>query len=286
MSLHKSSVLVKLTVQYWNGFKKDKRVAKRVDYDFKTAGGAGNYNKRILSKEILKPISSTVSKVRSEHARLTHPWCYDGVSLLPNKLYFPYTTVMRNLKEALDNSVDNLIQQLPIHIANQRPILGDLFNIADYPSANDLRNAFSISYSFFPVPQSDHFIIDFETAEAEKIKNDLRKELSTMQNSALDHLYSKVTKMVEHVHERLSDPANVFHKSMLKNLDQMVKVLPALNVFGDERLDQVCQELKSRILIVDAEDLRKDKNAREEVAHSAYDIMALLKGEEALKKAA
>lgn len=286
MSLHKSSVLVKLTINQWDGFRKDKRVSERVDSDFRTAGGVGNYNKRILSKEVLKPITSTISKIRSEHARLTHPWCYDGVSLLPSKLYFPYTSIMRALKDALSSHVDNLATQLPIYIANQKPILGDLFNIEDYPQPNDIRSAYDVSYSFFPVPQSDHFIIDFETAEAEKIRTDLQKELSAVQTAAVDRLYKQVTEMVEHVHERLSDPANVFHKSMLENIDQLVKVLPSLNIFNDERLDHVCQELKSKILIVDADDLRKDQNARQEIAHNAYDIMALLKGETAMKKAA
>lgn len=279
-------MLVKLTINQWDGFRKDKRVSERVDADFRTAGGVGNYNKRILSKEVLKPVTSTISKIRAEHVRLTHPWCYDGVSLLPSKLYFPYTTTMRQLKDVLASHVNTLASQLPIYIANQQPILGDLFNLEDYPTANELVSAYNVSYSFFPVPKSDHFIVDFETAEADKIRADLQKELSEVQTVALQRLYKQVTDMVEHVHERLSDPTNVFHKSMLENIDQMVKVLPSLNVFNDERLDHICQELKSKILIVDADDLRKDQNARKEIAHNAYDIMALLKGETAMKKAA
>lgn len=56
-------------------------------------------------------------------------------------------------------------------------------------------------------------------------------------------------------------------------------MLPRLNVFDDPTLEQVCHELKSRVLIADAQDLRTDLEARKAVADSAYDIVALLKGD-------
>lgn len=287
MSLHSSCTLVKLTIHSWDGFKKDKRVSEHIDVDFKTAGEAGNYNKRLLDKAVLKPITQTLNRARSEHARLTHAWCYDGVGLLPNELYFPYTAVMRDLQSSLDTHVDNLVQQLPIHIQNQRSKLGDLFRIDDYPQANEFKDRFSISLSFFPVPKSDHFVVDLAETEAQKLKTALTKELAQTQSAALRGLYDRVKDVVEHVYERLADPSNIFRDSLIKNVQQLVSVLPALNVFDDPVLNQVTNELKTKILIVDPDDLRTSKDARQEICDNAFDILALLKGEHAqLKQAA
>lgn len=286
MSLHQSSVLVKLTIQQWDSFKKDKRVSQRVDEEFNTAGGAGNYNKRLLDKSVLKPTQKIANKIRQEHARLTMPWCYDGVSLLPSKLYFEYTELMRNLTDLFYANRDNLVQQYPIHKANQAKLLGALFNPGDYPDRDELANSFSVSYKFFPVPQSDHFIVDLEAAEANKIKTALQQELVDTQAAALKSLYERVQTLVEHVHDRLSDPQNIFRDSLIKNVDQLVNVLPGLNMFNDPVLNRVCHELKNRVLIADAEDLRTDAATRKAVADSAYDIVALLKGEYAQVKEA
>lgn len=218
MSLHKSSVLVKLTIQQWDGFKKDKRVSARVDEEFNTAGEAGNYNKRLLDKSVLKPIQKLSNKIRLEHARLTMPWCYDGVSLLPSKLYFEYTELMRSLTDLFTQSVDNLVQQYPIHKANQAKALGALFNPEDYPARDDLAHRFAVSYRFFPVPQSDHFIVDLETAEATKMKSALQQELVDTQAAALQSLYARVQDVVEHVYDRLSDPSNIFRDTLIENV--------------------------------------------------------------------
>ena len=278
MSLHTSSVLVKLTVKQWDGFKKDKRVSDRVDEEYKTAGNAGNYNKRLLDKSTLAPIQKLVGKIRQEHARLTMPWCYDGVSLLPAKLYFEYTELMRDLKDRFDDQVSNLIQQYPIYKAQQATKLGTLFSPDDYPANDDLKHRFEVSHLFFPVPQSEHFIVDLAADDAAKMRDDLTRELQNTQTMALQSLYTRVRDIVEHVHERLSDPENIFRDSMIANVQQLVDVLPGLNVFNDETLNKVCRELKDKVLICDAQDLRHDRELREQMAMDAFDIVSLLKG--------
>lgn len=287
MSLHKSSVLVKLTIRNWNAFKRDRIVSERVDEQYRTAGDAGNYNKRLLGKDVLKPVTTILSKARTEHDRMTMPWCYDGVSLLPSQLYFQYTETMRRFSDLLAENLENLVQQYPVHKANRAAALNGMYNPEDYPSRDELRSRYSLSYRFFPVPQSDHFIVDVAAAEADKMKAALQRDLADTQSAALKDLYDRVIKLATHAHERLSDPQNVFRDSLVENLTQMVNVLPKLNVFNDPLLNRACEELKRNVLIADAADFRTDQAARKAAANSAFDVVALLKGEPAqMQKAA
>lgn len=278
MSLKNSAMLVKMKIRKWDPYKLDKRAAENVEVAFRTNGKAGNFSKELLDTSVLKPITKVISTIRSEHARMTVPWTYEGVSILPSSMYLEYTNVMRQLNPQLKRAVQNLVDQLPIHLANQRSKLGDLFNPLDYPSRDELLAAYEVTHSFFPVPETNHFVLDLEAAEMAKIKQDLQQNLMAAENEALSHLYERVRKVVEHVYERLADPEHIFRDSLVDNIQQLVMVLPRLNVFNDETLNNVCREMNDKLLNVDAQELRTDMSARREMAQNAFDIIGLLNG--------
>lgn len=276
MSIHKTSMLVKLTIHCWDGFKKDRGVSQAVDKAFNTSGGAGNYNKRLLDKAVLQPIQRCCNRLRYDHKFLTIPWCYDGVDLLPSKLYFEYTQTMRMHQDAFNLEVDNLIQQYPIHKANQASKLGTMYNAVDYPDRADLKQRFAITHQFFPVPDTGHFVVDLEAKEADKIRKDLTEILSTAQSEALGKVYLRVLEMLEHLHDRLADPANVFRDSLIDNFCQLAEVLPGLNIFDDPKLAAASASIKD-LVYVSADVMRRDPKARRLVAEATYDIINQLK---------
>lgn len=269
-------MLVKLTIRYWDGYKKDRNVSQAVDNVYHTAGGAGNYNKRLLDKSVLSPIQGICNRLRADHKFFTIPWCYDGVDLLPSKLYFEYANVLRLHKDAFEAEVQNLIQQYPIHKSNQSVKLGAMYNPEDYPKRDELRARFGITTQFFPVPQEGHFVVDLEAKEADKIKKDLTQILATAQADALTKLYLRVLEMLERLHERLSDPAHVFRDSLVTNFVQLAQVLPGLNIFDDPKLSAAAAAIQN-LVYIDPEILRKDKAVRAKVAEATFDIINELK---------
>ena len=277
MSLHKSSMLVKMTIRQWDGFKKDRVVSERVDVEYQTRGSAGNYNKRLLDKSVLGPLQKVINRIRADHKFYTIPWCYDGVDLLPSKLFFEYTSVMRGHKDTFDTAVDNLVQQYPIYKANQVTNLGGMFNPEDYPHRDELKARFGLTFNYFPVPDEGHYVVDLEARDIAKLEAELVKTLSDTQKAALKGLYARVNDLVEHVHERLMDPENVFRDSMMNNLTMLTEVLPGLNIFGDETLNVVAKRIQEQVLFASSDRLREDPDLRKRVADSAYDISTLLK---------
>lgn len=285
-NLHKTSRLVKFTLHQWNGFRRDKQVTKQVDEQNSTDGTAGNYNKRLFSNAVLKPITTVLSRAKTEHQRMTFPWCFDGVALLPNKLFFEYSTIMRNYKDLLEQQVVNFANQLPIHIANQQTRLGHLFNIEDYPDRDDLLQAYRIETAIYPVPHTSHFLDEMDDVLTQTAKRDLERQLADTQRAALQGLYDRLLEQVEHMHERLSDPGNSFHESMLENMHRTVELLPNLNIFEDPVLDQACEAIKTKLLVTDTKTLRTDMPTRVEVATRAYDVLSILKGKTDERRAA
>lgn len=281
MSLQEKALLVKLKIRQWDGFKKDKRVAEDVDVRFKTAGKAGNYNKRLLDPSVLKPLNKITSKLRVEHNRVTTPFAYDGVSVLAKELFFDYRNMFTGFKTSFINETENFLTQYPIHKANRASELGDMFDPADYPSVEQLRSKFEMSVKFFPVPASDHFIVDMEKQYMDELRDGLMDELADTQRASVQSLYDRVSALLMHMHERLSDPQNVFRDTLVENIQQMVEVLPAMNMFDDPVLCEVHERLQKDVLIVDAQDLRVDMPMRKHIATTAFDLANLLNGGEA-----
>jgi hypothetical protein len=274
MSIESTCILVKLKISFWDGFKKDKEASNKVDQVFLTEGKVGNYNKRLFAKNVFKPIREVLTTVRNEHHRMTMPWCYNGVYILPNELFFPYTETMRTCKDRLDAVVDNFILQYPVYVAAQRTKLGELFKGEDYPDPSFLRDKYKIEFNFFPVPQSEHFILDSQ----KDLQEQLKKTLYDTQKSALTNLYNKILELVERLHDRLNDPESVLRESLLENLDALVSVLPGLNVFDDDVLNKVYTQLREKVLMYDTQELRNDMTKRREIVAHAFDVAALLRG--------
>ena len=278
MSLDKHSLLVKLTIRQWNGFRKDRKVSKRVDEEYQTSGGAGNYNKRLLDKAVLAPTQQIAARARADHKFFTMPWCYDGVDLLPSKLYFEYTERMRGHQDYFAVAVSNLVQQYPIHKANQYMKLGALFDPSEYPVQDELGNKFGFDVKFFPVPSTGHFVIDSEQVDMARVKEELTRSLSATHTAALEGLYARVNNTINHLYERLADPKNVFHDTLIDNVMQLVSVLPALNIFEDERLTRATREMEDKLFAVDVQRLRDDPVFRAKIANETQEISAILSG--------
>jgi hypothetical protein len=277
MSLQSSSVLVKLTLRQWDGYTKDKRVSERVDQTFNTNGSAGNYNKRLFDRGVLAPIRSTMSDLYAQHRSMTMPWCYEGVSLLPSKVMLPYCEMMRRGRDTIEREVENLRQQYPIHMANQMSRLGAMFNADDYPTEEELISRYGVEWQFFPVPDAGHFLVDVEQDLAQQVKHDLTNTLASVYNGAASSLYARMTDLLEHMHERLADPENIFHASMLDNARAVAQVMPALNIFDDQKLTEASQRLQQMIAHLEPQDLRKNLQLRQQVANEAFDLVTFLK---------
>ena len=69
---------------------------------------------------------------------------------------------------------------------------------------------------------------------------------------------------MERVSERLQEDDEgkplVFRDSMIGNIRDLVDVVPRLNIFGDDGLAQLCEQVKEKIAAVEPDALRPSKS--------------------------
>ena len=286
MDLATDAMLVSLTVSNWSARRHDSDASAYVAMHHNATNGAGRYHKRLIPKEALKGLSAVSSHARAFHYHHTLPWDSKHARLLPVTAYSTYTEGLARLQEQLLVERIAFTAEYAHHIAQARHDLGDLFNLDDYPSIEILHEKYALTYHITPVTTAEHFLAKIATSDTEKVKRDIEREVKHKLEHAIADLYKRLEEGIEHVRERLTDEPDgtprVFRDSMIHHLRKLVDTVPQLNIFGDERLAMLCEEVKRRIANVDPEDLRpgsgRNPTIRSQVKRDADDLKTMFAG--------
>ena len=264
MNLTHDAMLVGLRITAWSGRRYDRQASTHVAVHHEASVSAGRYNKRLLPKAAFAALTATVSAARSTHYAQTLPWDDQGSRLLTVANYERYTELMDGLRERMIRERARFIEDYEDNIDKARLDLGKLFRIAEYPSKEDLHGKFGMRYRIIPVPDADQFMAKLASDDTERVRRDIESQIEERLHDAVGDLYRRLGEAVERVSERLREDGEgkplVFRDSMIGNIRELVDVVPRLNIFGDETLAQLCQQVKNRIAAVEPDALRPSRD--------------------------
>lgn len=278
MSLTDKAMIVTLSVSCWTARKQDKKVAEEVEQKH-NARDAGRYNKLLIDKTHLDPLTSMAGRIRQRHYDLTLPWLDNGGRLLPSKLFFKYQSEMNTLKDEYRQKVDSFI---PLYdsqlIADARNRLGTMYESSDYPPGVTLRKKFSVDIDIAPVPAATDFRVEVGDAERQRIQDEITARTEQRQREAMNDAWARVRRVVTNIHARMTAPKTIIHDSLVENAQELVQLLPGLNVVDDPVLAEVTHDITNNLL-VEAWKLRKSASTRRAMAKSAEMILAKIPSE-------
>ncbi len=286
MNLETDAMLVSLHIHAWSGRMHDRDVSDRVAAEHDAGASAGRYHKRLLPKDAFSALTATISEARKTHFKQTLPWDDQGNRLLTVANHAHYTELMDALRERMVRDRTRFLEDYEANIARARLELGGLFREADYPPPDTLRDRFSLRYRIQSAPDADHFIAKLATQDTERVKRDIKQQIGARLGDALADLYRRLGEAVGHVSERLREDEDgkplVFRNSLIENVRAVVDVAPRLNLFGDENLARLCEEVKEKIAAVEPDALRPsrafDPKIRERVKRDADDLLERFAG--------
>lgn len=235
---------------------------------------AGYYRKFKVDRNDVKDIAKVANLARSYHKKMTVPWGHDNYRMIPATLIMKYDRKMKSLKLEFESHVIDLKVKWPsiLNAAKQR--LGPAFIQGEYPNANDIEKFYEFSIHKKPVPQDDHFILKVEKATLDEIKKDFVKDQEENLKQISKNLMNRLYELVERMAERLNDKDPIIYKTLVSNLEELVNILPDLNLANDPKLSELCLEVKQKLIVFTPGQLKKDKRARAKTAKDAKDIQA------------
>jgi hypothetical protein len=123
------------------------------------------------------------------------------------------------------------------------------------------------------------FRSDLDPEIADDIKREIEAQTNKVTDAAMQHTTEQITEMVGHMAAKLteykSDPKKktFFLDSLVDNVRELAKLLPAFNLTNDPKLEQIAKRIQKELCVEDAQSLRDNDDARKVVAKSAEEIV-------------
>jgi len=272
MSLNEKAMLVYLNISFWTARKYDKKISQEIEDQY-NADDAGRYNKILIAKEHLSNIQKIISSARTFHYENTLPWSDNGGRLLPSANYFGYVKAIQCFKDDFEREVINFLRVYPDLKDEAKQRLNGMFLEEDYPDVYTLESKFNIRSIILPVPEADDFRVNLTADEVDSIKESLEEQVKKSTESAMDDLWKRLFKVVEHMSERLSYPDNKFKNSLVENITALCDLLPKLNITNDPKLAEAVVEIKAKLTANDSQTLRDNDVVRSKTAIESQKIL-------------
>jgi hypothetical protein len=271
--LTERALLVGLNIREWRARCRDREVTHRIVREHGAKREAGCFTKSLVPRSFLARIGKVRSEARDEHHRLTLPWCDDGLRILPVDLHLSYLERIRALRAEFQDAVSAFLAAYEDAKEAARTALGALYRGEDYPSAGRLRKAFGLEIHLQPLPTGHDWRIDLPDATVERIRTDLETRIDAAHRLALADLYGRMASVVSHMATTLAEPDKIFRNSLVDNVRDLCRILPALNVARDPALTRLTEDVEERLARLNPWHLRHDPVGRQRAADTAADLL-------------
>lgn len=281
-TLSERAMLASLHISSWSGMQVDREVTDAVNEDFKAQAKAGRYNKRLVGSQFLEGIRSAHSRARSAHNLLTLPWEDNGKRALATAGYINYTTIMKDMRLKSEAAVKEFLADPQPYIDEAKVRLGDMFNADDYPSTDDLKAKFGFDVEIAPMPEPTDFRAKVSDESMKAIIKDIERRSDQRLEAAMKDVFARVHEVVKRMSERLREYVppqggnkreGIIRDSVVYNINELADLLPALNVTGDPRINELAKQLKDELVEHSPEILRADAKVRKDTISKADKIL-------------
>jgi len=277
-SISNRAILVSVSIGQWDARKIDKPETNAVQAKHNTVKRAARVHKSLLpgAKE-LEAIHKYSGDIRTFVYKHTLPWA-DGVQILRTEGYFDFTSKLSAMRNQWHELVNEFIDRYPALIRQAEYNLGTMFDPTDYPAQSDLRAKFVIDTRYLPVPEANDWRVDLSDETIDDLRANIERQLKDSQAVAMKEAWSRLFKVVEHAHERLSQPTAIFRDSLIDNAIEICNLLPTLNITGDPELENLRRKIESTLCAHDPKTLRKNPVERRDTADQLAKAMDKMRG--------
>lgn len=285
--LTNKALLVRLICSKLNRNRLDKKLSAGVIESNNVKNSAAiRVNKSLFSKEATDGYMKIMTQARKYYYTVTLPWDTRGRQLLPIDLYKDFVKRMNQYVEDFRVAVNEFVDQVDQHMAAARDMLGDAFNMDDYPFISEsgtvdrelLLEQFNMQVEFDTITDTNDIRANLTDVDKEIIAQNIEQQQAEKFTKAQEHIATLLKDHVMAIYERLSDVDNVFRDTLIGNLRDLVALIPKMNLAGDPAINQIAKDAKEKLASYDPQDLRDDVALRDKVARDAKGILDNMQG--------
>lgn len=278
-ALVERAMILSLGIGIWQGQRHDRDASAKVTSDAGAAGDAARVNKHLVPKEALKGIVTAQNAIRSHFYAKTMPWRDNGDRLMPRKMFTSFIEEHEKLVADFQAKVNEFLgEAYPAAIAQAEFRMGTMFNRDDYPPASSLYRRFYAELDYGPVTTAGDFRVELDSEHADKVKSAIEAAAEARMATAMGDVWKRMAETVSYFQTRMADPKAVFRDSTVENIDDLLALIPGLNVLDDPDIEKVREMISSSLGGLDPAAIRKDGAQRSQLAGEAAKIVSVMDG--------
>ena len=212
--------------------------------------------KRVINSSAMSDLRSIRYKVkRMLRTYALNSMFRPGVYAIPVQHGDYVDSVLKDADNNMHSVREKLQAEWPSVIKDAKERLGDLFDAADYPSAEEAANELQLSFRYMAIAETPAILktiaADVYKEDVERAKKETEKELEAFRL----HLRAALLEIVENMRKTLQKPdgdRKVFGQRFFKRLDEFMATFQVRNLSDDGELKKVVAQLKK---VADGTDL-------------------------------
>jgi len=277
-TLSSRALLVGVEIKAWQARKLDKAETAAVAAKHGIATNTARVHKALLPESPqLVAVQKQTGVIRTLHYARTLAWGND-LRILRTEGFQEFSDDLNREMVTWRQDVTKFVDAYPALQQQAQQTLNGLYNDADYPDVDAVRDRFAVDVRFYPVPTANDWRVDLDESLVADLRESIERQVQRSQAEAMKDVWGRVRACVENARERLSQPDAIFRDSLVENARELVRVLPSLNIADDPVLERVRLTLDAALCTFEPETLRKDLQIRGKVANAMDAIMSKMGG--------
>lgn len=270
MSISARALIVEHNISVWTANKLDKTATDIVIIQNAAADKAAQVRKNLMAgSSQRKDIADFAASCRLWHSTRTLPWANSGARMLPTSMFMDYKQELNARRAKFTTMVSQFLIDYPQLVQISRNYLGNLFDPNDYPHPDEVETKFAYRYSFSPLPESGHFVLDVAHEEMQELRDQYEEQFNSRINDAMKDAWGRLHKTLTGMCEKLinaeGEKKTRWHDSFITNAQDLCALLTHLNVNNDADLESARRQLESALMSTNIEVIKDSSYARGEL---------------------
>jgi hypothetical protein len=275
-------MLVDLSISLWTGKKLDKRASEEVTTANNADKGVARVNKSLLGNcAELDALQKFAANVRNAHYNSTLPWSDMGPRLLPTVKFFAYQKMFTALDVEFNRMVQSFLDAYDLEVAQAQAKLGDLFDVREYPNADDLRSKFAFRINYIPLPDAGDWRLDIANEAQAQLKAQYEAHYKGQLEGAMRDIWQRLFDTLTVLSRQLSDQTEdgktpKIFTSVFDRALEVIDLMETCNMTGDPTMQLMQRKLAQAFRGVTVEAVKDDAYLRRETKKSIDDVIKSL----------
>lgn len=255
MNLAKTAMLVSVTIVNGGllGERKDATASALVENTYQVTARRAKASKYLIDRKakVVKRVVAASQRVREVVYRYSTPWGDEKMRLLPVATSEEFRRKLNTALVELEEAREDYIHAYPALVAASERDLGELFDRSQYPTPDKVRELFKTSVTYWPMPESGHFVADISDKAAKEAKESIEREIENRLLDATYDLVKRARTVVSELIEKLEtvkmegrELKGVIRDSLADNIADTASLIERLNLTENREINNVVRDLR------------------------------------------